>query len=86
MTAVRVSDKGQITLPAEVRRKLGITSKSKMDVEVKDGEIILHPVKSIMDLAGIFHDAARGKSTDWDVIRNETMEAVAREIVDEDRH
>ena len=85
MNAVRVSDKGQVTLPAEVRRKLGITSKSRMEVEVKDNTIILHPVESIMELAGIFHDAARGKSTDWDVIREETMEAVAREIVDEDR-
>jgi len=85
MTSVRVSDKGQVTLPAQVRRQLGIKSKSRLEVEVRDDEIVLHPVKSIMDLAGIFHDAAKGKSTDWDTIRRETMEAVAREIVDADK-
>ena len=85
MTSVRVSDKGQVTLPAHIRRKLGITSKSRLEVEVRDDDIVLHPMKSIMDLAGIFHDAAKGKSTDWETIRRETMEAVAREIVDADK-
>jgi antitoxin PrlF len=85
MTSVRVSDKGQVTLPAQIRRRLGIKSRSRLEVEVRNEEIVLHPVKSIMDLAGIFHDAAEGKSTDWDVIRKQTMETVAQEIVDADK-
>ena len=85
MTSVRVSDKGQVTLPAQVRRRLGIKSRSRMEVEVRDDEIILRPVKSIMDLAGIFHEYAKGKSTDWDTIREETMKKVAQEIVDADK-
>lgn len=85
MTAVYVSDKGQVTLPIEARKKLGIKSKSKLEIEVRGDEIVLHPVKSIMDVAGIFHDAAKGKSTDWETIRKETMESVAREIADEDK-
>ena len=85
MISVRVSDKGQVTLPAQIRRKLGIKSKSRLEVEVRDKDIILHPVESIMDLYGIFHDLAEGKSADWDTVRRETMEAVVQEIVDADK-
>lgn len=80
MTSVRVSEKGQVTLPARVRRELGIKSRSQMEVEIKGGEIILRPIKSIMELSGILHEYAKGKSTDWNTIREETMKAVALEV------
>ena len=84
MSAVHISEKGQLTLPIAARRKLGITARSKIEVVVGEGEIILRPVKSIKDVKGIFTEAARGKTADWDTIRKETMEAVARKVVAED--
>jgi AbrB family looped-hinge helix DNA binding protein len=85
MAAVYVSDKGQVTLPAQIRRKLGIKPKSKMDIEVRDNEIVLRPVKSIMDVYGIFSEAAQGKTDDWETIRRKTMEAVVKQVIDEDK-
>ena len=85
MTAVYVSDKGQVTLPAEIRRRLGIKPRSKMDVEVKDNQVILKPVKSVMDVYGIFHEASLGKTDDWETVRQKTMGAIAEEVVNEDR-
>ena len=41
MNSVRVSDKGQVTLPAEFRRKLGIKSNSRMGIALQDNTIIL---------------------------------------------
>ena len=84
MAAVHISDKGQLTLPIAARRQLGITARSKIEVVVGEGEIILRPVKSIKDVKGIFADAARGKTADWDTVRKETMEAVAGKVVAED--
>ena len=36
--------------------------------------------RSVLELSGIFHEYAVGKTTDWDAIRQETMRMVAEEI------
>ena len=79
----RVSERGQISIPAAARRKLGIKPKSNVSVEVRENEIVIKPMKSIMEVAGIFREYAKGKTTDWDTIREETMKAVAREVMGE---
>ena len=84
MAAVHISEKGQLTLPIAARRKLGITARSKVEVVVCDNEIILRPVRSIKDVKGIFTEAARGKTADWETVRKKTMETVARKVVQED--
>lgn len=50
-----VTSKGQITIPIEVRRKLGLKPGDRMRfVEGENGEIVLKPkTGSIMDLRGI---------------------------------
>jgi len=41
MASLTVSTKGQVVLPVEVRRKLGIVGGSKLEFEVAGSEIIL---------------------------------------------
>lgn len=55
MTTAALTSKGQITIPVEVRRKLGLKSGDRIDfVERENGEFVLRPKKgSIMDLIGI---------------------------------
>ena len=79
----RVSERGQISIPAAARKKLGIKPKSNVSIEVRDNELVIKPMKSIMEVAGIFREYAKGKTTDWDTIREETMKAVARERMGE---
>lgn len=85
MSSVKMSSKGQITLPAAARRKLGIKPNSRLEIEVRDNEIAVRPVKSISELGGIFSEYAKGKTTDWEIIRAETEKAIAEEVVNEDR-
>ncbi|MDO8589403.1 MAG: AbrB/MazE/SpoVT family DNA-binding domain-containing protein [Armatimonadota bacterium] len=85
MAIARVSSKGQITLPSAARRKLGIKLNSRVEIEVRDNEIAVRPVKSISEVYGALSEYAKGKSADWETIRAETMRAVAEEVVNEDR-
>ena len=55
-TTVKVSTRGQITLPASIRRSLGIKPHSRVEIIVEDDRVILRPVRSIADLHGIFRD------------------------------
>ena len=52
MSLATVSSKGQITLPAKIRAKLGINSKDKVQFLIRDDEIIIKPVPSFRELRG----------------------------------
>jgi len=83
MITAQLSDKGQITVPARVRRKLGMKPRSRVEIEVRDNELVLRPMKSVSELSGILHEYAKGKTTDWDTIRKETMRIVAEQVARE---
>ena len=83
MTRATVSEKGQLTLPIGIRRKLGIGPRSRVELELRGNEIIIRPLKSISEVAGVFREHAEGVSADWETVRTETERAVAREVADE---
>lgn len=85
MTTARVSEKGQVTLPAQARRRLGIEPRSKVEVEVREKDILIRPVRSIRDVCGAFKDLLGDKRFDWETERAETERIVAEEVAREDQ-
>jgi AbrB family looped-hinge helix DNA binding protein len=83
MTIATVSNKGQITLPAAIRKKAGVGSGTRINVEINNGVIELRPVRSILDIEGIFRDAAIGMGDDYHAIREHAMALEAEEIARE---
>jgi len=51
---VKVTRKGQTTIPAEIRKKLGIKEGDELAVDTIDQQVIFKPVPRIEDCAGIF--------------------------------
>lgn len=80
MTTVRVSNKGQITLPAQVRKKLGIKPRSMVTIDFKNDEMVIRLVKPINELQGIFRKYAEGKTGDWEEIRSQAEQDISLEI------
>lgn len=77
MAIARISDKGQITLPVEIRRELGLKAKSQVRIDIRNGEVVVRPIKSVRDLYGVFAEAAKGKHADWETEREAMYQAVA---------
>ncbi len=77
---LRVSEDGRITIPASARKKLGIEPRSALRVDIGDDRVTIRPIKSVLDVAGVLHDAAEGKTTDCDTIREETMREAACQV------
>jgi AbrB family looped-hinge helix DNA binding protein len=50
-----VEDKGRITIPAQIRRNLGISRGDRLDITTKDGALILKRKKTVTvsDIEGI---------------------------------
>ncbi len=46
-TLVKVTRNGQITIPAEVRRELGIQEGDYMEVTLKEGVIVISPAQVV---------------------------------------
>ena len=80
MTSVRVSDKGQVTLPAKSRRRYSVKPRSRMEVIETDEGILLKPEPSIMDAYGALRKYAKGDAEDWERVRTEMEKAVAEEV------
>jgi len=83
MTMAWISEKGQVTLPAKARRKLGMEPKSRVEIEVRDKEIVIRPVGSILDACGALKDLLSDRRYDWETERAETERIVAEEVARE---
>jgi AbrB family looped-hinge helix DNA binding protein len=80
MTTIAVSEKGQVTLPIDIRRKAGLKPRSRVEVEFRDGEVVLRPAKTIRELEGVFaHPPIPGMTQEREIEMME--EAVAREAM-----
>jgi len=80
MTTIGVSEKGQITLPIDVRRKLGLEPRSRVEVEVRDNEVVLRRVRTVAELAGILKDRVKPGTTFEDE-RRSAQAAMVKEVV-----
>lgn len=49
---VSITSQGQISIPAKLRRELGLGSGKKALVSVKEDKIIVEPVKDLLELRG----------------------------------
>lgn len=43
-----ITSKGQITLPAEVRRKLHISAGQRLKISLRDNEVVVEPPEDLM--------------------------------------
>jgi len=83
MPFAEVSAKGQIALPAALRRQFAIAPGSTVEVTVVEGGLLVRPLKSIRQLSGILRDRIPpGKPLGWEEERRIIEEAVAREVAD----
>lgn len=51
---VKITRKGQTTIPAKIRKQLDIKEGDELAVETRDQQIIFKPIPRLEDCAGIF--------------------------------
>ena len=75
----KVTSKGQITIPREVRELLGIETGSVILFERENERVVIHPAKTIRDYKGYLKGKAKG--ADSEEVRRATKEAVAAKVM-----
>ena len=77
---IKVSSKGQIAIPREIRRKLGVKGGEKLLVLTRDGDIILRKAKelSLDGLGGRIDEVVKEECIDVDTLVSEAVEWVRK--------
>ncbi len=74
----RVTQKGQVTIPAEIRALLGLKPRDVVRFEVEGGEVKLTRADSVL-LKGYGAVKPKEKPEDWRKVRSEVEKAIAEE-------
>lgn len=53
---VTVSAKGQVVLPSDIRKELSLEKGTKMVLVVREGMVIMKPIKRLSELRGILSE------------------------------
>lgn len=79
---VRVSSKGQITIPSKLRRRLKIVKGEPFLVVQEDNVIKLFPVPKLSKLAGVDADVFKGRKPSKEIedMRKEWTEEVEKRV------
>lgn len=75
-----VTQKGQVTIPQEIRTKLGIKPKDRVRFEL-EGEMVKLRLAQSRLLAGYGAVTPRQRPEDWDKVREEVERAIAEEAL-----
>jgi AbrB family looped-hinge helix DNA binding protein len=49
---VSITSQGQMSVPAKIRRELGLDKETKALVSVENGKMVVEPVKDLLELRG----------------------------------
>lgn len=71
MPIVKLSSKGQIVIPAEIREYLELGKGDKLLIEKKNKDIVIKPVAKLSRLKGIDKSAWKDTSKEIDKMREE---------------
>ena len=77
-----VTEKGQVTIPIEMRRALGLKPRDRVEFELVNGGVRLLPAKSTL-LAGYGAVQPRERPEDFQRIRREVEEEMAEACIEE---
>jgi len=75
-----VTTKGQVTIPKEIRKQLGIQPRDKIDFVLEKDRVVLVPVKTLKDLRGTVQAPKRRPAMSE---RQHAKAAVAKRVIQE---
>ncbi len=79
VVTAKITSKGQITLPKEVRRLLDVQEGSVVVFEQEDDRIVIKPAKTIKDFKGVLKGKDKGKVA-FDEMRKKAKEYIGKKV------
>ncbi len=78
VATAKITSKGQITLPREIRKFLNVHEGNIVSFEKEDDRVVIKPAKTLKEFRGFLK--GRGKVADFDEIRKKAKEYVGKKV------
>ena len=78
----RLTSKGQLTIPKDVRDALGLRTGDQVTFRVQAGGAVISKVPDFLELAGSVPVPPEVSGKSWKEIREETWRRVAQDVVE----
>lgn len=69
----QVTEKGQVTIPVELRRKFGLLPRTEVEIVEKDGEVVIRTKAGGMSRGRWIAERLRGSATNRELSTDEIM-------------
>ncbi len=79
VTSAKITSKGQITLPKEVRKLLDVQSGSVVVFEKEEDRIVIKPAQTFREFKGILKN--KGKASDFKDVRKNAKEYIGEKNI-----
>ena len=79
MYTVSITSQGQISIPAKIRRELGLDKSQKAVVSVEEGKMVVKPIRDFFELKGSLKTNKRPITSQE--IHERFAEYIARKVV-----
>ncbi len=76
----RITVKGQVTVPKKIRDELNVKSGDVIQFVKKGGDVVIKPVKTLLDLKGVVKTDR--KLEDWDSARDQAKKYVVKKVME----
>lgn len=80
----KITSKGQITLPKEVRKILDVHEGSVVVFEKEDDRVVIKSARTLKEFRGFLK--GRGRSADFDAMRKKAKEYIGKKVAQSGRH
>jgi AbrB family looped-hinge helix DNA binding protein len=76
-----ITSKGQVTIPKPIRDKLGVGPRDRVEFVLRDGEVVLRPVRrSVLSFRGFLRQEVGRRGVKRDAIREVVKRKVAERV------
>lgn len=80
-TKTRITQKGQVTIPKEIRDYLGLKARNRIEFKINRGQVFIHPADSLDKNFGIIKP--KNSPENFSFIRKKMQKKLAKEVVRE---
>lgn len=78
--ATTITTKGQVTIPKEIRERLGLRSGDKVIFVTEEDKVVIKSAKTLLDFKGYFKVK---RAVDFEAVRRRVKQARTRKIKEE---
>ncbi|MHB1375918.1 MAG: AbrB/MazE/SpoVT family DNA-binding domain-containing protein [Candidatus Humimicrobiaceae bacterium] len=83
MNKTKITRKGQVTIPKEIRDRLALKESDNLQVSIEGNSVVMEKLETFESLRGSVKMPQKYKNMSWEKLEKHAQEEHAKEVMDE---